>query len=55
MALITALPEREPQQSGRFLLPRFGDDRAPSLIESEIVIVDDDGTEEPFDPAAWFS
>jgi hypothetical protein len=25
-----------------------------SLIESEIVIIDDDGTGEPFDPASWF-
>jgi hypothetical protein len=24
-------------------------------IESEIVIIDDDGTEEPFDPSSWFS
>jgi hypothetical protein len=55
VALIAALPEREPQQSGRQLPSRCGDDRAPSLIESEIVIVDDDGREEPFDPAAWFS
>jgi hypothetical protein len=23
------------------------------MIESEMVIVDDDGTEEPFDPASW--
>jgi hypothetical protein len=30
------------------------DDRAASLIESEIVIVDEDGTEEPFDATAWF-
>jgi hypothetical protein len=25
------------------------------MIESEIVIVDDDGTEKPFDPVLWFS
>jgi len=25
------------------------------VIESEIVIVDADGMEEPFDPASWFS
>lgn len=25
-----------------------------SSIESEIVVVDDDGTEEPFDPSSWF-
>jgi hypothetical protein len=24
------------------------------MIESEIVIVDDDGNEEPFDPLKWF-
>jgi hypothetical protein len=34
---------------------RPDDGRAMSLIESEIVIVDDDGAEEPFDPVAWFS
>ncbi|MFI9646143.1 hypothetical protein ACIHAA_07585 [Streptomyces sp. NPDC052040] len=28
--------------------------RPMSLIESEIVIVGDDGAEEPFDPVAWF-
>jgi hypothetical protein len=28
--------------------------REGALIESEIVMVDDDGTEEPFDPASWF-
>ncbi|MFJ9668136.1 hypothetical protein ACIRPP_26555 [Streptomyces sp. NPDC101219] len=30
------------------------DDRVAKLIESEIVIVDEDGTEEPFDATAWF-
>lgn len=34
--------------------PEPSNDRAASLIESEIVIVDEDGTEEPFDAAAWF-
>jgi hypothetical protein len=50
---ITA-PEREPRQPRRSSLPRTTDDRTVSLIESEIVIVDDDGTEEPFDAASWF-
>ncbi|MFG2356196.1 hypothetical protein [Streptomyces sp. NPDC048521] len=55
MVLITALPEHDPQQHGRApLLQRSDDSRVP-LIQSEIVIVDDDGTEEPFDPASWFS
>ncbi|WBB59368.1 plasmid replication initiator protein [Streptomyces sp. WMMC500] len=29
--------------------------RAEARIESEIVIVDDEGNEEPFDPASWFA
>jgi hypothetical protein len=28
--------------------------RKKGLIECEIVIVDDDGNEEPFDPSSWF-
>ncbi|MEU2602818.1 hypothetical protein ABZ669_38130, partial [Streptomyces hirsutus] len=40
---MTPLPERETAGSG-----------ATSLIESEIVIVDEDGTEEPFDASSWF-
>lgn len=40
---MTPLPERETADSG-----------AMSLIESEIVIVDEDGTEEPFDASSWF-
>lgn len=40
---VTPLPERETADSG-----------AMSLIESEIVIVDEDGTEEPFDATSWF-
>ncbi len=34
--------------------PERANDRAASLIESEIVIVDEDGTEEPFDATKWF-
>ncbi|MGQ4383391.1 hypothetical protein [Streptomyces sp. SAS_270] len=34
--------------------PDSRDDGAIGLIESEIVIVDEDGTEEPFDAASWF-
>lgn len=51
---IAVPPEREPWQSGRLLHLREEDDKAPPLIESEIVIVDDEGKEEPFDPASWF-
>jgi hypothetical protein len=51
---IAALPEREPRQPLRSLSPRPDDDRARILIESEIVMVDADGTEEPFDPVSWF-
>ncbi|MFJ6723566.1 replication initiator [Streptomyces sp. NPDC091281] len=39
---ITPLPKPEPTN-----------DEAMSLIDSEIVIVGEDGAEEPFDPAAW--
>lgn len=51
---IAALPEREPRKPLPPSSPGPGDDRARTLIESEIVMVDDDGTEEPFDPASWF-
>lgn len=51
---ISVLPVREPRQPGAPSLSRYGRERPASLIESEIVIVDDDGTEEPFDPASWF-
>ncbi|MEU5094620.1 hypothetical protein [Streptomyces sp. NPDC020996] len=51
---MTAPTERENQKSRRSSLPRAGGEMAVDLIESEIVIVDDDGTEEPFDPASWF-
>ncbi|MES4892026.1 hypothetical protein [Streptomyces sp. NPDC096012] len=51
---MTAPTEREHRKSRRSSLPRADDETAGSLIESEIVIVDDDGTEEPFDPASWF-
>lgn len=53
--LITALPERDSQQRERASLRQHSDDSRMPLIQSEIVIVDDDGTEEPFDPASWFS
>jgi hypothetical protein len=36
-------------------LVRDADEKRMSLIESEIVIVDEDGTETPFDPASWFA
>lgn len=32
-----------------------GDSSKGTMIESEIVIVDEDGTEEPFDTASWLS
>lgn len=34
--------------------PEPANDEAMPLIDSEIVIVGEDGAEEPFDPAAWF-
>lgn len=36
-------------------MPRHPAAEAQSMIESEIVIVDDDGSEQPFDPATWFA
>ncbi|MFD7056034.1 hypothetical protein ACFWBS_44205 [Streptomyces mirabilis] len=54
MEPIAASPEREPRQPRRSSLPQAADSRTMSLIETEIVIIDDDGTEEPFDPASWF-
>lgn len=44
-----------PQQPGTSPVPLRPDDTAQRVVESEIVIVEDDGTEEPFDPALWFS
>ncbi|MET9010364.1 hypothetical protein ABZX74_05415 [Streptomyces olivaceoviridis] len=56
MVLITAaLPEHDSQQRERAPLLQHSEDSPAPLIQSEIVIVDDDGTEEPFDPASWFS
>ncbi|MGW2687881.1 hypothetical protein ACWC6I_32560 [Streptomyces sp. NPDC001414] len=52
---IPALPERECQLVLHPWALRSGEDTPRSLIEGEIVIVDDDGTEEPFDPVSWFS
>ncbi|MEU4350488.1 hypothetical protein [Streptomyces sp. NPDC023838] len=52
---MTAPPERAfPQHRSARRLGTV-DDRAANLIESEIVIVDDDGMEEPFDPDEWFA
>ncbi|MFE7892012.1 hypothetical protein [Streptomyces sp. NPDC057412] len=51
---IVAPVERELQQSRRSLLPSTANGRTKNLIESEIVIIDDDGAEEPFDPTSWF-
>lgn len=44
MEPITPLPEPESSR----------DDGTKNLIESEIVIVDEDGTERPFDAESWF-
>ncbi|MET9449134.1 hypothetical protein [Streptomyces cinerochromogenes] len=55
MVLIAALPEHDSQQRERAPLLQRSDDSPVPLIQSEIVIVDDDGTEKPFDPASWFS
>lgn len=40
---MTPLPKSEPAHDG-----------TASMIESETVIVDEDGTEEPFDASTWF-
>jgi hypothetical protein len=52
---IAAPTEREHRPPRHSSLARTEDGRPMTLIESEIVIVDDDGAEEPFDPASWFS
>ncbi|MGV9253367.1 hypothetical protein [Streptomyces sp. NPDC003697] len=54
MVPITRRTECEPRQPRCSSLLRPSDDKTMSLIESEIVIIDDDGTEEQFDPAVWF-
>lgn len=46
-------PQLEPPGTSAPL--RKADDKGASRITSEIVIIDDDGTEEPFDARAWFS
>ncbi|MFJ5529017.1 hypothetical protein [Streptomyces sp. NPDC093261] len=51
---MTAPTEREHRKSRRSSLPRTDDETAVSVIESEILLVADEGTEEPFDPASWF-
>lgn len=51
---MSVLPLRELTEPAASLLPQSGTKEPSSLIESEIVIVDADGTEEPFDPASWF-
>ncbi|MFJ9749680.1 hypothetical protein [Streptomyces chartreusis] len=43
------------QQSEPSPMPMGPEDSTKSVVESEIVIIDDDGREEPFDPALWFS
>ncbi|MDX2676784.1 hypothetical protein [Streptomyces soliscabiei] len=55
MALTTTLPKSGSQRSSPLPVPADGESGTPTMIESEIVIVDDDGTEEPFDPTSWFS
>lgn len=50
-----APPERLPQQPQLVPLLPASDERRTPEIQSEIVIIDDDGTEEPFDPSSWFS
>ncbi|MER7926985.1 hypothetical protein ABTY96_28155 [Streptomyces sp. NPDC096057] len=51
---VAAPTERESRQPKRLPLPRSAGASATCVIESEIVIIDDDGTEELFDPASWF-
>lgn len=49
---------REPEEKGHASRPlrlqRCSASGEENMIASEIVIVDDDGTEEPFDAAMWF-
>ncbi|WP_206191198.1 hypothetical protein [Streptomyces niveiscabiei] len=52
--LIAVPPEREPQQDRNRSCTELGSEKPLSLIDSEIVIVTDEGTEEPFDPVSWF-
>lgn len=47
--------EIETEASYETPLPRLSATRPRTMIESEIVIVDADGTEDTFDPATWFS
>ena len=54
MASITAASGRETRPPCRTPLPGFSASGATDMIESEIVIVDDEGNQEPFDPSALF-
>ncbi len=51
---MTPLPQGPRQPSAQASPLRPCDSKAAALIESEIVIVDDDGSEATFDPASWF-
>ncbi|MFE4969079.1 hypothetical protein [Streptomyces sp. NPDC056660] len=51
---MTVLPDPEHRQLVRSAPTCYPNERGACLIESEIVIVDDDGTEEPFDPSSSF-
>jgi hypothetical protein len=46
--------ERDAQLSSKASLRASSVREMKSMVESEIVIVDDDGNEEPFDPSTWF-
>lgn len=47
--------KRGSQLASPLPLPRCSGGNTATMIESEIVIVDDDGAEEPFDTALWFA
>ncbi|GGV44384.1 hypothetical protein GCM10010245_69400 [Streptomyces spectabilis] len=52
---MTAAPERASPAADWLSRPCSPGGAHKHEIESEIVIVDDDGTEEPFDPSSWFA
>lgn len=54
MGPIAALPAPESRNPLRPAVPHGSDEKHTSLIESEIVIVDEYGNETPFDPELGF-
>lgn len=54
MERVAAAPERAAWPPCESSLPPAPAAEAQRMIESEIVIVDEEGNERPFDPAEWF-